>query len=133
MDKAQQIIAGLVEMGLNITSQSTVLISGMMFGAGTDYAVFFISRYHEMVRRNQESDEAVVSALSSIGKVMAASAGTVAITFVSMSFAKMGFLSTIGPALAVTVAIGFLTSITLLPAIVVLAGRRGWVKPFWEE
>jgi RND superfamily putative drug exporter len=137
---AQQIIAGLVELGLNITSQSTVLISGMMFGAGTDYAVFFISRYHEMVRRNQESDEAVVSALSSIGKVMAASAGTVAITFVSMSFAKMGFLSTIGPALAVTVAIGFLTSITLLPAIVVLAGRRGWVKPrreitkrFWRR
>jgi RND superfamily putative drug exporter len=137
---AQQIIAWLAELGLSISPQAIVLVSGMMLGAGTDYAVFLISRYHEYLRMGEESDAALVSALGSIGKVIAASAGTVAITFLGMSFAKLGVFSTIGPALAITIIVGFIASITLLPAIVALAGRRGLVKPrreltsrFWRR
>jgi RND superfamily putative drug exporter len=137
---AQQIIAALTQVGMAINPQAIVLISGMMLGAGTDYAVFFISRYHEAVRTGLDSDASVIEALASIGKVIVASAGTVAITFLGMSFAKLGVFSTIGPALAVTIAVGFLTSVTLLPSFVVLAGRRGWVKPrrdltkrFWRR
>ena len=83
-----------------------VLVSGMMLGAGTDYAVFLISRYHEYLRMGYESDVALVSAMGSIGKVIAASAGTVAITFLGMTFAKLGVFSTIGPALAITIMVG---------------------------
>jgi RND superfamily putative drug exporter len=126
---AQQLIAGLLELGMSISPQAMVLVSGMMLGAGTDYAVFLISRYHEYLRMGEESDAAVVRALGSIGKVIAASAGTVAITFMGMTFAKLGVFSTIGPALAVTIFVGFLASITLLPAMLALAGRRGLCKP----
>ena len=129
---AQQLIAGLLELGMSISPQAMVLVSGMMLGAGTDYAVFLISRYHEYLRMGEQSDTAVVSALGSIGKVIAASAGTVAITFLGMSFAKLGVFSTIGPALAITIIVGFLASITLLPAMVAIAGRRGLVKPRGE-
>ena len=137
---AQQIIAWLAQMGLSISPQAMVLVSGMMLGAGTDYAVFLISRYHEYLRMGYESDVALVSALGSIGKVIAASAGTVAITFLGMTFAKLGVFSTIGPALAITIIVGFVASMTLLPAMVALAGRRGLVKPrreltsrFWRR
>jgi RND superfamily putative drug exporter len=137
---AQQIIACLAQQGLSISPQAIVLVSGMMLGAGTDYAVFLISRYHEYLRMGEESDIALISALGSIGKVIAASAGTVAITFMGMTFAKLGVFSTIGPALAITIIVGFLASITLLPAILALAGRRGWCKPrreltnrFWRR
>lgn len=126
---AQQLIAALLELGMSISPQAMVLVSGMMLGAGTDYAVFLISRYHEYLRMGEESDAALVRALGSIGKVIAASAGTVAITFMGMTFAKLGVFSTIGPALAVTILIGFLASITLLPAMLALAGRRGLCKP----
>jgi len=126
---AQQLIAGLLEMGMSISPQAMVLVSGMMLGAGTDYAVFLISRYHEYLRMGYESDAALVSAMGSIGKVIAASAGTVAITFLGMTFAKLGVFSTVGPALAVTIMVGFVASITLLPAMLVLAGRRGLCKP----
>ena len=129
---AQQIIAWLAQLGLSISPQAIVLVSGMMLGAGTDYAVFLISRYHEYLRMGEESDTALVSALGSIGKVIAASAGTVAITFLGMSFAKLGVFSTIGPALAITIIVGFLASITLLPAMVAIAGRRGLVRPRGE-
>jgi RND superfamily putative drug exporter len=137
---AQQIIAWLAQLGLSISPQAIVLVSGMMLGAGTDYAVFLISRYHEYLRMGEESDVALISALGSIGKVIAASAGTVAITFMGMTFAKLGVFSTIGPALAITIIVGFLASITLLPAMVALAGRRGLCKPrreltsrFWRR
>ena len=63
-----------------------------------------------------------------------------AITFLGMTFAKLGVFSTIGPALAITIIVGFLASITLLPAILALAGRRGLCKPrreltsrFWRR
>jgi RND superfamily putative drug exporter len=137
---AQQTIAFFAQMGLSISPQAMVLVSGMMLGAGTDYAVFLISRYHEYLRMGYESDVALVSALGSIGKVIAASAGTVAITFLGMTFAKLGVFSTIGPALAITIIVGFVASMTLLPAMLVLAGRRGLVKPrreltrrFWRR
>lgn len=126
---AQGVLAGLAELGLGVSSQTMVFMSGIIFGAGTDYAVFLISRYHDYVRRGEDSDQAVRSALASIGKVIAASAATVAVTFLAMVFTKLPVFSTVGPALSVAVAVAFVAAITVLPAIMVLAGRRGWIKP----
>jgi putative drug exporter of the RND superfamily len=137
---AQGILAGLAELGLGVSAQTMVFMSGVMFGAGTDYAVFLISRYHDYVRRGADSDQAVKSALASIGKVIAASAATVAVTFLAMVFTKLPVFSTVGPALAIAVSVAFVAAVTVLPAIMVLAGRRGWIKPrrelttrFWRR
>jgi RND superfamily putative drug exporter len=137
---ATQVVAALAEMGLAISQQTIVFMSAMMIGAGVDYAVFLISRYHEYLRQGLDSDAAVARAMSSIGKVIAASAATVAITFLGMSFTSLKVFSTTGPALAVSIAVAFLASITLLPAMLVLGGRRGWAKPkkeltnkFWRR
>jgi putative drug exporter of the RND superfamily len=137
---AQGVLAGLAELGLGVSSQTLVFVSAIMFGAGTDYAVFLISRYHDYVRHGQDSDHAVQLALTSIGKVVAASAATVAVTFFAMIFARLPVFSTVGPALAISIFIAFMAAITLLPAILVLAGRRGWIKPqrelttrFWRR
>ena len=137
---AQAVVASLGLLGLGIANQTIIFMSGMMAGAGTDYAVFLISRYHDYLRQGASSDVAVKKALTSIGKVIAASAATVAITFLGMIFAKLGVFSTCGTALAVAVAVAFLAAVTLLPAIMVLAGRRGWIAPrrdltgrFWRR
>lgn len=137
---AQQLVAGLGLLGLAVGPQTLVLMTGMMMGAGTDYAIFLFSRYQEFIRQGVATDAALVSALTSIGEVIAGSAGTVAITFLALSFATLGVFATIGPALAVTVLVGFLASVTMLPALIVLVGRRGWIKPrkdmtgkFWRR
>lgn len=137
---ATQVVAALAQMGLAISQQTLVFMSAMMIGAGVDYAVFLISRYHEYLRQGVESDQAVARALIAIGKVIAASAATVAVTFLGMGFTSLKVFSTTGPALAVSIAVAFLASITLLPAILTLTGRRGWVKPkreltnkFWRR
>jgi putative drug exporter of the RND superfamily len=138
---AQAVVAGFSQLtGLGVSNQSVIFLSAMIAGAGTDYAVFLISRYHDYLRLGADFDEAVKRALISIGKVITASAATVGITFLGISFAKMGVFSTIGVSCAIGIGVAFLAALTLLPAILVLAGPRGWVKPrreltarFWRR
>ncbi|OBA61139.1 hypothetical protein A5647_12090 [Mycobacterium sp. 1100029.7] len=126
---AQGVVSALTQLGLEVSAPTIALMTAMIVGAGTDYAVFLISRYHEYIRSGIDSDVAVQKALNSIGKVIAGSAATVAITFLGMVFTRLPAFTTVGPALAISIAIAFLAAITLLPAILTLAGRRGWVMP----
>lgn len=128
MAVAQQVVAGLGELGLPLGPQTMILMTGMMMGAGVDYAVFLFSRYQECLRNGMGSDEAVIRSIATIGEVITGSAATVALTFMGLSFATLGVFLTVGPSLAVTILIGVLGSLTVLPALMVLAGRRGWVK-----
>ncbi len=138
---AQAIVAGYSQLtGSGVSNQSIVFLSAIMAGAGTDYAVFLISRYHDYLRIDADCEQAVKKALISTGKVIAASAVTVGITFLLISFARMGVFKTVGAASAIGVGVAFLAGVTLLPAILVLAGPRGWVKPrreltarFWRR
>ena len=135
---AQAVVSGVSALtGMPVSNQTIVLLSAMIAGAGTDYAVFFVSRYHDYVRRDSAAAEdpgrAVKRALASIGKVIAASAGTVGITFLGMGFARLGVFSTVGPALAIGIGAAFLAAVTLLPAILMVAGPRGWVAPRGER
>ncbi|MDT5109195.1 MAG: putative drug exporter of the superfamily [Mycobacterium sp.] len=137
---AQGFVSGLAQLGLGISGQTIAFMTALVAGAGTDYAVFLISRYHDYLRLGMDSDQAVVRALVSVGKVTAASAGTVVVTFLGMVFTRLGLFATIGPALAVSVAVAFVAAVTMLPAVLVLAGRRGWVAPrrdlstrFWRR
>lgn len=126
---AQGVVSALNQLGLGVSAPTIALMTAMIVGAGTDYAVFLISRYHEFVSAGSDSDVAVQRALSSIGKVITGSAATVALTFLGMVFTRLPAFTTVGPALAASIAVAFLAAITLLPAILVLAGRRGWVAP----
>ena len=137
---AQGAVAGMGTLGLSVSSQTIVLLTAMLAGAGTDYAVFLISRYHDYLRMGATSDQAVRNALGSVGKVITASAATVAVTFLGMVFTKLTVFSTVGVALAAAIGVGCLGAITFLPALLTLAGRRGWAKPrrdltgrFWRR
>ncbi len=123
-------VAGFSDLtGLGVSNQAIILLSAIIAGAGTDYAVFLISRYHDYVRRGDNSDDAVRNALASVGKVITASAATIGLTFLAISFARMGVFSTVGVSSAIGVGVTFLAALTLLPAILTLVGRRGWIKP----
>ncbi|NKZ10707.1 RND family transporter [Mycolicibacterium septicum DSM 44393] len=138
---AQALVAGFSELtGAGVSNQSVVFLSAIMAGAGTDYAVFLISRYHDYLRSGKDFEAAVRAAMLSIGKVITASAATVGLTFLLLSFTKMGVFKTVGIAAAIGIAVAYLAGLTLLPAILVLVGPRGWVKPrreltarFWRR
>jgi putative drug exporter of the RND superfamily len=137
---AQSLVSGLAELGLGVSSLAITLMTTMMAGAGIDYAVFLISRYHDYLRLGMDSSQAVAASLTSIGKVIAGSAATVSITFLGMIFTKLGALKSMGPPLAISIAVALLAAVTFLPALMVLVGRRDWIKPrrdittrFWRR
>ena len=137
---AQSLVSGVAELGLGVSSLAITLMTTMMAGAGIDYAVFLISRYHDYLRLGMDSSQAVAASLTSIGKVIAGSAATVSITFLGTIFTKLGALRSMGPPLAISIAVALLAALTFLPALMVLFGRRGWIKPrreittrFWRR
>ncbi|OCB11755.1 MMPL/RND family transporter [Mycobacterium intracellulare] len=123
------ILAGLGEIGMPVSEFTIAFTTVILLGAGTDYSVFLISRYHEQRRQGVPVDQAVVHATATIGRVILASAATVALAMVAMAFATLNIFATSGPACAIAVLIGFIASVTLLPPVLVLAAKRGIGEP----
>ena len=120
---AQAVLAGFAELGLGVSTRTImVFMSGVLFGAGNGLRGFLISRYHDYAATGREFGSSGGAALASIGKVMATSAATVAVTFLAMIFTQLQVFSTVGLAFAIAIGVAFLAGCTLLPAILVLVG-----------
>ncbi|MFI1864907.1 MMPL family transporter [Streptomyces jumonjinensis] len=107
-----------------ISSQSSSVMTILVFGAGTDYALLIVARYREELRRIEHPYDAMRAALRGCGPAVVASSGTVAVGLMCLLFADLGSSRGMGPlgALGVLCALGAM--MTLLPAVLVLLGRR---------
>lgn len=115
-------------LGLHVFDVSTftaAFLTAIVLGAGTDYSVFLISRFHEERRNGATGLDAVVTATRKIAAVIAASAATVIAASASMGLAGIGIFRTSGPAIAVSIAVTLATALTLTPALLAMAAVRG--------
>ncbi len=119
------VLSGLGELGMPVSQFTSMFMTVIIFGAGVDYSVFLISRYHEGIRAGNTPDVAIANATATIGRVVLASAATVAFAFLAMAFAKLSVFNTLGPACAISIAFGFLATVTLLPPVLSFAAKRG--------
>ena len=113
--------------GLTVNAQSAAILTVLVFGAGTDYALLLVARYREELRRHADRHEAMAVALHRAGPAIIASAATVALGMLCLLFADMNSTKGLGPVLAVGIGVGLLAMLTLLPALLVTCGR--WL--FW--
>jgi uncharacterized membrane protein YdfJ with MMPL/SSD domain len=111
------------EWGISLWSQLDVFIIVLIFGAGTDYCLFMVSRYKEELKRHSTRLEALRATVGSIGSVIAASAFAVIIGLAGLTVAEYGMLHTMGLALATAVFITLLAALTLNPALSALFGK----------
>ncbi len=123
------VLSALGEIGMPVSQFTIAFMTAVLLGAGTDYSVFLISRYHEQRRQGVPPQQAIVHACGSIGRVILASAATVALALVAMVFARLNVFKGVGPACAIAVLVGFLASVTLLPPLLALAAKRGIAEP----
>lgn len=123
------VLSALGELGMPVSQFTIAFMTAILLGAGTDYSVFMISRYHEQRKQGIDADHAVIHATATIGRVILASAATVAFAFLAMIFARLSVFAALGPACAVAVLVGFLATVTLLPPVLALAARRGIGEP----
>jgi RND superfamily putative drug exporter len=113
--------------GLVVNAQSAGILTVLVFGAGTDYALLLVARYREELRRHDDRHEAMQFALHRAGPAIIASAATVAVGMSILTLAQVNSTSGLGPVAALGIVVGLLAMVTLLPALLVICGR--WL--FW--
>ena len=77
----------------------------MLFGIGTDYILFLMFRYRERLRRGEDRKQAMASAVTRVGEVIASAAGVVIVAFLALLLSTVSVLRSMGPALAIAVAV----------------------------
>ncbi|MEU8679462.1 MMPL family transporter [Streptomyces sp. NPDC048560] len=113
--------------GLTVNGQSAGILTVLVFGAGTDYALLLVARYREELRRHENRHEAMARALHRAGPAILASSGTVVLGMLVLLTAEMNSTKGLGPVAAIGVAVALVAMITLLPALLVIFDR--WI--FW--
>ncbi|WP_350933102.1 MMPL family transporter [Micromonospora mangrovi] len=113
--------------GLTVSGQGAGILTVLVFGAATDYALLLIARYREELTRHEDRHVAMSVALRQAGPAIVASAGTVAIGLLCLVVAQMSSTRGLGPVVAIGITVGLIAMMTLLPALLVIFGR--WL--FW--
>lgn len=126
---ARGLVAWLADGTLTISGTATMLLIVVMYGAGTDYCLFLISRFREEMADKIGSRPAAQNTVTHVGESISSSAGTVVVGFMAMSFSQLGLFNSTGIPLAIGVVVSLLAGLTLTPAILSLLGK--WA--FWPS
>ena len=109
-----------------VNAESAGILTVLVFGAGTDYALLLVARYREELRRHADRHEAMAVALRRAGPAIVASAGTVVAGLLCLLAAETNSTRGLGPVAAIGVVVALAAMLTLLPALLVISGR--WIS-----
>jgi RND superfamily putative drug exporter len=124
-------LLGLVaeEFDLSIPEEVQPVIIALLFGVLTDYLVFFVSGFRARLRRGASSVEAASGVTAELLPVVSTAALMIAGATMTLALAGVDFLSAFGPAMAISVLVAALVSLTFVPACLALFGRA----VFWPH
>ncbi len=120
---------GLAGTGLTVSTLSSSILRVLVLGAATDYALLLIHRYREELRSHAATEDAMAAALRATLPTLLASAGTVTCAMICLLAAQSAALHGLGPVGAVSIAAALLAQVSLLPALLLIAGRA----VFWPR
>jgi putative drug exporter of the RND superfamily len=116
--------------GVHLVNISKIFAIVILYGAGTDYCLFLISRYREELENGLTADEALARGVGGVGEALAASAGTVMVGLGLMALAEFAKVRYAGPAIALSLGVALVASLTLTPALLRLVGPAAfWPRP----
>ena len=110
--------------GVHLINISKVFAIVILYGAGTDYCLFLISRYREELQAGFRVKDALARSVGGVGEALAASAGTVMVGLGLMACAEFAKVRYAGPAIAASLGIALSASMTLTPALLKLLGKH---------
>jgi putative drug exporter of the RND superfamily len=118
------VIAGAVtRWGVQASSITEIVLIVLVLGAGTDYGLFLTYRVREELRRGLEPKAAVARAVQNVGETITFSALTVIAALSTLVIAQFASYQSLGPALAIGIAVMLVAGLTLLPALLAIFGR----------
>ena len=119
------------QFSLPISGQATGIMTVVLFGTGTDYVLFVSARFREELTRHADKHEAMRQTMRGVGGAVASAGATILIASAALGFASLRSYQTLGPVIAIAVAVMMLAAITLIPAVLTILGRYAYwpVKP----
>lgn len=120
----------LMAAGVEFSSFLEQFLILIVFGAGTDYCLFMVSRYREELGKGLGRQHAVLATMDRVGPVIASSAAVVIVGFLAMALARFEMLRTIGPGMALAVGVTLLAGVTLVPALMASVSPRVFFWPY---
>ncbi|WP_411699763.1 MMPL family transporter [Conyzicola sp.] len=109
--------------GITLDASVTGILSVLVFGAGTNYALLLIARYRDELRLVADRRVAMAQALRGAGPAIIASGSTVVLSLLTLLFAQLTGNRALGLACAAGVVVAMLFALFVLPAALVLFGR----------
>jgi RND superfamily putative drug exporter len=109
---------------MSILPLAPIIAALIGLGVGIDYALFIVTRYRRGLEAGLTPEEAAVTALNTSGRTVLFAGGTVCIALLGILVLNFGFLNGMAIACALTVVLTVLATITMLPALLSLFGRR---------
>jgi RND superfamily putative drug exporter len=128
-DRVAGVLVGWLSgaVGLEVDASAAGIISVLVFGAGTNYALLLVARYRDELRQREDRFAAMAQALRTTAPAILASGGTVALSLLTLLLADLTSNRGLGFGGAVGVAVAMAVGLVVLPAALVLPGR--WL--FW--
>lgn len=117
---ATALLSNLIEMP-DFAATIGVMIG---LGVGIDYALFIVTRYQEHLRAGESVTESVAASLDTAGRAVLFAGVTVVVSLLGMVLMGISFVTGLALAAATTVLLTMIGSVTLLPALIGLAGQR---------
>ena len=114
---------------IDVDGQSQGILSVLVIGAATDYALLLIARYREELHLHENRFDAMKSAYKGVWEPILASGSTVSISLLILLFSQLTNTAGLGPIGAIGIVSAMLTILTLLPALLLVFGR--WI--FWPR
>ncbi|OBH20597.1 hypothetical protein A5694_15940 [Mycolicibacter sinensis] len=127
---AKGVIAALGHFGfIELSSFAVNLVVALTLGAGTDYGIFLMGRYHEARLNGESREEAYYTAYRGVSHVILGSGLTIAGAAFCLSFARLNYFNTMGPAVAISMVLTVLGALTLGPAVLSVGSLIGLFDP----
>jgi putative drug exporter of the RND superfamily len=126
---ASPVIAASTHLGVQVSAITQFILIVLVLGAGTDYGLFLVFRMREELRRGLEPKDAVRRGVATVGESITFSALIVIAALMSLIIAQFNFYQSLGPALAIGIALMLIAGLTLLPALLAIFGRA----VFWPS
>ena len=114
---------------IDVDGQSQGILSVLVLGAATDYALLLIARYREELHHHESRFDAMRAAYKGVWEPILASGSTVSISLLILLFSQLTNTASLGPIGAIGIVCSMFTILTLLPAFLLLFGR--WI--FWPR
>ena len=114
------VLAGAFEMSIYVTNMASMI----GIGVSVDYSLFVVSRFRRELRRGESEHEALRAALATSGRAVLFSGATVVVSLASLFLVQVNAVRSMAVGAILVVSIAVLATVTLLPALLALAGTR---------